>query len=163
MSPDAETAPIAPQPANCPSCQGEFIPHPRQIYCSPRCKSAAHRLPPAPPAAHTCPVCQGIFTANPRLRQIYCSPNCRRDAERQRNQERDEQRAIRLGEQQARPTPAATSSPPRSEEALTPTAVRNCPHCDQPITIVALLATPEAARPSITNRVPDITPLRRTP
>ncbi|WP_328687874.1 hypothetical protein OHA74_54320 [Streptomyces phaeochromogenes] len=46
---------------------------------------------------------------------------------------------------------------------MEPTATRNCPHCDQPITIVALLATPEAARPSITSRVPDITPLRRTP
>lgn len=29
------------------------------------------------------------------------------------------------------------------------TAVRNCPHCDKPATIVALLATPEAARPAI--------------
>ncbi|MDH2390640.1 hypothetical protein QCN29_17965 [Streptomyces sp. HNM0663] len=32
---------------------------------------------------------------------------------------------------------------------------RNCPHCDQPVTIVALLATQEAARPTITNRVTD--------
>jgi hypothetical protein len=138
------------------------VPHPRQIYCSPRCKSAAHRLPPAPPAAHTCPVCQCTFTVNPRLRQVYCSPNCRRDAEKQRNQARDEQRAIRLGEQQ-RTASEPPSIPTRAEEALTPTSIRNCPHCDQPVTIVALLATPEAARPSITNRVPDITPLRRTP
>lgn len=160
MSPDADTAPTSPQPANCPVCQGEFIPHPRQIYCSPRCKSAAHRLPPALPAAHICPVCQGTFTVNPRLRQVYCSPNCRRDAEKQRNQARDEQRAIRLGEQ-ARPAPVGI--PAHAEQALAPTAIRNCPHCEQPVTIVALLATPEAARPSVTNRVPDITPLRRTP
>ena len=105
MSPDADTAPPSLQPANCPVWQGEFIPRPRQIYYSPRCKSAAHRLPPAPPAAHICPACQGTFTVNPRLRQVYCSPNCRRDAEKQRNQARDEQRAIRLGEQ-ARPAPA---------------------------------------------------------
>jgi len=160
VSHDADTAPLSPQPTNCPVCEGEFIPHPRQIYCSPRCKSAAHRLPPAPPAAQICPVCQGTFTVNPRLRQVYCSPNCRRDAEKQRNQARDEQRAIRLGEQ-ARPAPA--SVPTSAEQALTPTAIRNCPHCEQPVTIVALLATPEAARPSITNRVPDITPLRQTP
>lgn len=163
MSPDPDTTPLAPQSTNCPVCRGGFIPQPRQIYCSPRCKSAAHRLPPAPPTAHTCPVCHGTFTANPRLRQVYCSPNCRRDAEKQRNQARDEQRAIRLGEQPARPAPAPASVSARPEEALTPTAIRNCPHCDQPVTIVALLATPEAARPSITNRVPDITPLRRTP
>lgn len=52
---------------------------------------------------------------------------------------------------------------PLSEQALTPTAVRNCPHRDQPVTIVALLATPEAARPSITSRVTEIAPLRRLP
>ncbi|MEX2969685.1 hypothetical protein [Streptomyces sp. C184] len=38
-------------------------------------------------------------------------------------------------------------------------------HCsvrgDQPVTIVALLATQEAARPTITNRVTDIAPLSR--
>ncbi|WP_405535190.1 hypothetical protein OG787_12105 [Streptomyces sp. NBC_00075] len=42
-------------------------------------------------------------------------------------------------------------------------AVRNCPHCDQPVTIVALLTTPEAARPTIASRVREITSLRRTP
>ena len=72
---------------------------------------------------------------------------------------RDEQ-AIRLGEQ-ARPAPVGI--PAHAEQALAPTAIRNCPHCEQPVTIVALLATPEAARPSVTHRVPDITPLRRTP
>ncbi|MFD5379246.1 hypothetical protein ACFWJE_33395 [Streptomyces griseoincarnatus] len=55
------------------------------------------------------------------------------------------------------PQPAA----PGSIDPLAPTAVRNCPHCDQPVTIVALLATQEAARPTITNRVTDIVPLRR--
>ncbi|MFF6842350.1 hypothetical protein ACFY8X_26805 [Streptomyces tanashiensis] len=163
MSPDSGATSLGPRSTTCPICQGEFVPHPRQIYCSPRCKSAAHRLPPAPPVAHTCPVCQGIFTTNPRQRQIYCSPNCRRDAEKQCNQERDELRAIRLGEQQPRQTPTATAGSARQEQALTPTAVRNCPHCDQPVTIVALLATPEAARPTIASRVPEITSLRRTP
>ncbi len=49
-------------------CKGEFVPSPGQIYCSPRCKSAAHRRAPASLAAYTCPVREGIFTANPRLR-----------------------------------------------------------------------------------------------
>ncbi|MFE7705855.1 hypothetical protein ACFU6I_08640 [Streptomyces sp. NPDC057486] len=50
---------------------------------------------------------------------------------------------------------------PGTVESLAPTAVRNCPHRDQPVTIVALLATPEAARPTITNRVSEVAPLRR--
>ncbi|MEU8836517.1 hypothetical protein OG963_02165 [Streptomyces sp. NBC_01707] len=44
---------------------------------------------------------------------------------------------------------------------MEPAATRNCRHCDQPITIVALLATPEAARPVITGRIPDVVPMRR--
>ena len=51
----------------------------------------------------------------------------------------------------------------QNADAFAPAALRNCPHCDQPVTIVALLATPEAARPTIPKRVPDITPLRRIP
>ncbi|MFC9243965.1 hypothetical protein ACFT7S_07980 [Streptomyces sp. NPDC057136] len=47
------------------------------------------------------------------------------------------------------------------QDPLVPAALRNCPHCDQPITIVALLATPEAARPTIANRVTEVAPLRR--
>ncbi|MCF2437117.1 hypothetical protein LV779_35920 [Streptomyces thinghirensis] len=47
---------------------------------------------------------------------------------------------ILLGEQQPRQAVAAV--PARSEQALTPTAVRNCPHCEQPVTIVALLVRP---------------------
>jgi hypothetical protein len=68
-----------------------------------------------------------------------------------------------LPEQGTAPVHVSAGIPAHTEQALAPTAIRNCPHCEQPVTIVALLATPEAARPSITNRVPDITPLRRTP
>lgn len=146
---------------NCPVCEDEFIPSPRQIYCSPRCKSAAHRRAPGGGlAAHTCPVCEGIFTANPRLRQIYCSPACRGESER-RNRTRDEERARRLGQYPRTPTPAPQPTAAATVDPLAPTAVRNCPHCDQPVTIVALLATPEAARPTIPNRVTGIAPLRR--
>ena len=163
MSPDLthNDDQLDPRPTNCPVCAGEFTPSPRQIYCSPRCKSAAHRRAPASLAAHTCPVCEGIFTANPRLRQIYCSPECRRESERQRNRTRDEERARRLGEHPRARAPAPPPTAPGTIDPLAPTAVRNCPHCDQPVTIVALLATQEAARPTITNRVTDIVPLRR--
>lgn len=157
---------------NCPVCAVEFTPSPRQIYCSPRCKAAAHRTKPAEPATHACPVCFGEFTANPRTRQVYCSATCRRDAERQRNYERDEARALRLGE--TPPLRPELPPPPRTtprggsrrttpeRDPLEPTATRNCPHCHEPITIVALLATPEAARPSMPTS-PDVVPLRRTP
>lgn len=111
--------------------------------------------------------------ANPRLRQVYCSPGCRREAERQRERDRDEQRAIRLGEAPPPPRPELPPPPkpavragnprhPAERDPMEPTATRNCPHCQQPITIVALLATPEAARPAMPGG-PDVIPLRRTP
>lgn len=36
--------------------------------------------------------------------------------------------------------------------ALAPTAVRDCPHCDRPVAVVARPATPEADRPVIAHR-----------
>ncbi|WP_128984646.1 hypothetical protein [Streptomyces roseicoloratus] len=104
----------------------------------------------------------GVLADHDRSHRDFLYPDYSHP-EKQRNQERDELRAIRLGEQQPRQTPTATAGSARQEQALTPTAVRNCPHCDQPVTIVALLATPEAARPTIASRVPEITSLRRTP
>ncbi|MER6401699.1 hypothetical protein ABT263_37515 [Kitasatospora sp. NPDC001603] len=47
----------------------------------------------------------------------------------------------------ARPVGVAARTPVR--DVLEPAATRNCPHSDQPITIVVLLATPEAAPPVI--------------
>ncbi|GGW25354.1 hypothetical protein [Streptomyces alanosinicus] len=175
MSHDTPQPPAqGPTPVNCVVCQGEFIPHPRQIYCSPRCKVLARRAAPAEPQTHSCPACGGEFTANPRLRQVYCSPACRRDAEKQRDRQRDEERARRLGETLAPPAMPGLPPPPRTtprsgsraagpeRDPLEPTATRNCPHCQQPVTIVALLATPEAARPAMPAG-PDVIPLRRTP
>lgn len=46
-------------------------------------------------------------------------------------------------------------------DPLEPTATRDCPHCHQSVTIVALLATPEVARPSVPTTSLDIVPLRR--
>ncbi|GAA0571075.1 hypothetical protein GCM10010390_87850 [Streptomyces mordarskii] len=64
----------------------------------------------------------------------------------------------------AKPFSRASSRQPTLErDPLEPTATGNCPHCQQPVTVVALLATPEAARPSVPTAIPDIVPLRRTP
>jgi hypothetical protein len=119
----------------------------------------SRRADPAALQPHTCPTCQGEFTANPRIRQVYCSPICRRTSEKQRDRERDQQRARRLGEPVTSPDPVPPG--PRAADPLIPTAVRNCPHCDQPVTIVALLATAEAARPTIHQPSSSIIALRR--
>jgi hypothetical protein len=145
-----------------PQCQAAFTPTPgtRQKYCSPRCGDLS-RLTPKTPTVRTCPVCQGEFLADPSVRQVYCSRACRSEQDRRRGQARDEERARRLGEH---PTRAYTPAAPRhttTAPALAPAATRDCPHCGQPVTIVALLATPEAARPTITPPGADILALRR--
>lgn len=147
----------------CEHCQTEFTVQAggtHRRFCSPACRKRAHAKTPPPTPTRTCPVCSGPFTADPMNRQKYCSPTCRRDAEKQRDADRDEQRARRLGEP-ATPTRLPTSAT-RSSDGLAPAAIRDCPHCHQPITIVALLATPEAARPTIAMPAGDLIPLRRT-
>jgi len=42
-----------------------------------------------------------------------------------------------------------------------PAAHRACPHCGETITIVALLTTPEAARPNLPAAGNSVIPLRR--
>lgn len=101
-----------------------------------------------------CPICWTQFQVNPQAaaRHTYCSPRCKAEAARRRKRERTE-----AGEDvQTEPV-----EPALPVTALTPTAVRNCPHCDKPVTIVALLATPEAARPTIPAASPDVIPMRR--
>ncbi|MGW1916751.1 hypothetical protein ACWCQS_40160 [Streptomyces sp. NPDC002076] len=99
---------------------------------------------------------------------------CRRAAEHRRDQALDEERARRVGQAPPPALPARIELPPpparptsrqpaQVRDPLEPTAARNCPHCQQPITIVALLATPEAARPTTPHHGTDIIPLRRTP
>ncbi|MGW3185018.1 hypothetical protein ACWDD9_37665 [Kitasatospora sp. NPDC001119] len=174
MSPEADplTDAAGRLPRYCRHCDTEFDPTPgtRQIFCSPRCADLARRPAPPPPVVKNCPNCGSEFTHEARVRQVYCSPLCRRDAEKTRDRERDERRARRLGEPLLnRPAiaagPAKPTLPPaprpRAGDTLAPTAIRNCPHCDQPITIVALLATPEAARPTIPQPTNDVVPLRR--
>ncbi|MFC9916412.1 hypothetical protein [Streptomyces sp. NPDC127197] len=160
----------------CPVCEHEFTTTAgrKRIYCTEECRIAA-RTSEDIQERRTCPVCDDPFETLKTTRQIYCSPTCRKDAERRRDQARDEDRARRLGEAASLPSlpelppqPKPVSRPSSRQstlerDPLEPTATRNCPHCQQPVTIVALLATPEAARPSVPTAIPDIVPLRRTP
>jgi endogenous inhibitor of DNA gyrase (YacG/DUF329 family) len=97
------------------------------------------------PEPRTCPVCWKPFTRNGR--QIYCTDRCRKDAYERRRRD-------------TAPTPNPTSTKPKNPIAA---AERDCPHCGKPVTIVALLTTPQAARPAtptITNT--GVIPPRRT-
>ena len=88
-----------------------------------------------PAETRTCPVCWSEFTASPRGRRLYCSKKCCGTAyERRGGRHR---------------SPAAATPEPISiprQPALQPAAIRGCPHCGQPVTIVALLTTPQAAQ-----------------
>jgi hypothetical protein len=123
----------------------------------------------------TCPACENPFRAGKTVRTVYCSMVCRREAEHRRDQALDQERARRLGQapppapsvrtELPPPPPARPTSrqPAAARDPLEPTATRDCPHCQRPITIVALLATPEAARPTMPHLRTDVIPLRRTP
>jgi hypothetical protein len=76
----------------------------------------------------TCQACWRQFTATSPTK-IYCSDRCRKHAREQRKH-RDT-------------ATAPTKNPPPNPQ---PTATRDCPHCGEPITIIALLTTPQAAR-----------------
>jgi hypothetical protein len=77
-----------------------------------------------------CQACWREFTPS-GPRNIYCSDRCRKHAWEQRKH-RD----------------TATAATKYQPPAPQPAATRDCPHCGESITIVALLTTPEAARPS---------------
>ena len=87
-----------------------------------------------PAETRTCPVCWTAFTATGR--RIYCSKKCCGAAWE------------RKGSRRARP---ATPSP---RPAPQPVATTGCPHCGQPVTIIALLTTPQAARPRLRSITP---------
>lgn len=103
----------------------------------------------------TCPICWESFVASGRQakHKTYCSPSCKRTAAARREVERTAHPAHP-------PTPATTPAPPAPLPQTV--AQRDCPHCGGPVTIVALLTTPEAARPQMPIAAPDgVTPLRR--
>jgi hypothetical protein len=74
-----------------------------------------------------------------------CSPACKTEAWRRDNPDRP------AGPPRTRPTPAPPTGP-------LPAALRDCPHCGEPITIVALLTTPQIARPHLATGTPDTVP-----
>jgi endogenous inhibitor of DNA gyrase (YacG/DUF329 family) len=89
---------------------------------------------PADPGAdwrteRSCPICwTGFQPLSPRHR--YCSDRCRKTGHQRR---------------QDHPAP----DPTRPSQAPAPVASRACPHCGEQVSIVALLTTPEVARPTI--------------
>jgi hypothetical protein len=56
----------------------------------------------------------------------------------------------------AGPTRARTVPPPKTGPL--PAALRDCPHCGEPITIVALLTTPQVAGPQLATGTRDAVP-----
>jgi endogenous inhibitor of DNA gyrase (YacG/DUF329 family) len=97
-----------------------------------------------PADTRTCPICQTPLPSGARRR--YCSPACKTTAWRRDNPDR-------------------SAGPPRTKPTLTPAvkpqpaALRECPHCGEPVAIVALLTTPHVARPQPGDGTPDAIPL----
>lgn len=129
-----------------PSVCAKGRPSPSQIYRSPRSKSAA---PDAPPPAWPHTPARSATASSPPTRDTARStarPNT--VASRKGNAtgpatKNEHAVSANLPE----PPPAPQPTAPGAIDPLAPTAVRNCPHCDQPVTIAALLATQEGARP----------------
>lgn len=96
----------------------------------------------------TCPVCWNDFTvtATQAHKHTYCSSRCRAAAGRRRAHSN-----TALPDQQPAQAPVLPQ----------PAAHRDCPHCGGPITIVALLTTPEAARPQPITPPDSVIPPRR--
>jgi endogenous inhibitor of DNA gyrase (YacG/DUF329 family) len=107
--------------------------------------------------AKTCPICWESFIATGRQAKtrVYCSRQCKHTAAARREVERTSNPDRPFG-----PTPPAAGPTPAPLPQLV--AQRDCPHCGGPVTIVALLTTPEAARPQMPVAAPDgVIPLRR--
>lgn len=94
----------------------------------------------------TCPICWNTFTIDPnnRRKHTYCSGRCRAEAGRRRARENTSTATA----------PTDTPKPYQPE----PAALRDCPHCGQPVTIVALLTTPQVAQQTPT--APNMVSLR---
>jgi endogenous inhibitor of DNA gyrase (YacG/DUF329 family) len=102
-----------------------------------------------PAEPRTCPICWTTFTAQGpnRGKHTYCSGRCRAEAGRRRTRDTRD----------ANTTHTPAPKPYRPE----PAALRDCPHCGQPVTIVALLTTPQIAAPQLATGTPDVIPLHR--
>jgi endogenous inhibitor of DNA gyrase (YacG/DUF329 family) len=107
----------------------------------------------------TCPICWEAFIATGRQAKTraYCSPECKRTAAARREVERTSSPIRAFGPPLAAAAPAP---PPAPLPQLA--AQRDCPHCGGPVSIVALLTTPEVARPQIPTAAPEgVIALRR--
>lgn len=83
-----------------------------------------------PEALSTCPICWAKFT--PTGRQIYCTDRCRKTAYQRRQRHT-----------------CGTSTVARAAATPAPVDERACPHCANPITVITLITTPQAARPRL--------------
>lgn len=99
---------------------------------------------PTTPSTVRCQICWREFTSAAPWRALYCSKRCKSAAQRRRGR-------------QTNPAPDTHHDPVPEPQ---PAATRACPHCGESITIVALLTTPEAARPSMPTDT-TIVPLHR--
>ena len=107
----------------------------------------------------TCPICWEAFIATGRQAKtrLYCSRQCKRTAAARREIDRAGHPHTPFG-----PPPPAAALPGPPAPLPQPAAQRDCPHCGGPVTIVALLTTPEAARPQMPMAAPDgVIPLHR--
>lgn len=132
----------------CPACENEFTTTVarRRTYCSEECRNAA-RTSDDIREQRVCPVCDGPFATLKTTRQIYCSPACRKDAERRRDQARDEDRARRLAETTPLPSRAELPPPPEPSAGL--------PHANQWLPSVTRWNRPRpGAAPTATSRSP---------
>ena len=106
----------------------------------------------------TCPICWNTFTPAGRNtgKHTYCSNRCRAEAGRRRTRDTADNTSD---------TATSSTTTPRSYRPE-PAALRDCPHCGNPVTIVALLTTPQIAGPQIAGPTtatgtPDVIPLHR--
>jgi hypothetical protein len=96
-----------------------------------------------PAEPRTCPICQAAMPADAKRR--WCSPACKTAAWRRDNPDR--------------PAGPPRTTPPATPGNGAPAALRDCPHCGEPVAIVALLTTPHVARPQPADGTPDVIPL----
>jgi hypothetical protein len=107
----------------------------------------------------TCPICWEGFIATGRQakNRVYCSPERKCTAAARREVDRASSPMRAFG-----PPPAAAAPAPLPAPLPQLAAQRDCPYCGGPATIVALLTTPEVARPQIPITAPEeVSALRR--
>jgi endogenous inhibitor of DNA gyrase (YacG/DUF329 family) len=111
----------------------------------------------------TCPACGTEFTWTPAApRQKYCSTRCKHrwhDRHRSKPRRRHNSPTTHVARPPATGIAGDAASPPvPSPAGASMTATPACPHCRQPVALVAWLVPPAA---SITTPPPHVTATRR--